>query len=313
MTTQFDRFHNDLSAAIAAGAPIQMSESSVRFTQKQLNQSKENMAKHLASSRSDSLSEAIESVSSVLPRYRAALKTFAQTQSMLPVLEGLTTQLMAEKKVAKALRHAFYYLFVLIGVAVFGLLLYSYRVIPEMLEIREDIAASLSRPVSDSFDPLPWIPLLTTVLACALAAMLIWFLSGGLKKLTMWCGGTEYVRKKTAYIALRITQLLIDSGMKPAESIDLGCALANCDQHGKSSVASAFNTEADVQDSHSIQKLADYFVASAHERLNYIRSVVPIVLVTIVGGSIALVFCLIVYWPFVGLLWDVTNSTGGAR
>ena len=313
MTTPFDRFHSDLGAAIAAGAPIQLSQSPVRLTQKQLDQAKEKMASHLAKSNSDSLTEVIESVDDVLPRYRAALKTFAQTKTMLPVLEGLTTQLIAEKKVGKALRHTFYYLFVLVGVTVLGMLFYSYKVMPEMLEIRKDVVATFNHPASESFDPLPWIPLFTTILAIVLGAMLIWFLWGGIKKLAMWCGGADYVRKKNSYIALRITQLLIESGMKPAESIELGCVLSNCDSKAQANVASAFNIESDVQDTIAIRRLGDYLIASAHERLNYIRTVVPITLITIVGGTITLIYCLIVYWPFVDLLWDVSHSMGGTR
>lgn len=314
MTTQFDRFHNDLSAAIAAGAPIQLSESGRRITQKELDVTKEKMANHLAKTESGSLKHAISSVSNVQPRYQAGLQTFAQTQTMLPVFEGLTTQLLAEKIVAKALRHSLYYLFVLVAVTLFGLVIYSYKVVPVLLDVREDarkIANGNGPPMS--LDLLSWVPVLTTILSVVLALMLIWFLLGGIKKLGMWVGGREYVRQRISHVAIRITQLLIDSGTNAEEAIELGCTLANCDQKGRGIVSSTFSFDSHLQDEGSVRRVVDYLAASANERLNYMRTAIPIAMVTVFGGLVTTAYCLLLFWPFVSLIWDVSNTTGGTQ
>ena len=87
--TGVDQFHDDLQAAIVSGVPLDLHRSGTGdvLTVGRVNELRKQIQPHVDLSGKISVPDDSLEFSS---RYIAALETFLQTRTMLPVLEGLT-------------------------------------------------------------------------------------------------------------------------------------------------------------------------------------------------------------------------------
>ena len=108
------RFHQDLAAALMVRVPLEIGSSRSRghrhrLTLSRLNELETQIDPWLTQSDSTSADRAeflhaLRSHAELPIRYRAALETFQQTNTMLPVLEGLTTRTVAQSQATRVLR-----------------------------------------------------------------------------------------------------------------------------------------------------------------------------------------------------------------
>ena len=312
--TEAKRFHNELKAARIAGVPIEIDEEpdpfSRRLSLKQLDELKisnpnpSNSNSDDARSQLAALSQAIATEQGLPKRFQAALQVFDQTGSMVPVLDGLSVQCISRQQVSRVMRRAFIYLIVLSAVAVSGLLIFKSRIAPFIVELRIEIAQSGSTK-SEQFDLTQWLALIITVIGCMLVLFAIWTLFGRASRIAIWLGGDHYLRCRTSASAIRTLQLLLDRGLPVNDAVSICCDLTGADKRMRKEVESAVQNSQSAQNLYS---LSDYLSILASQRLESMRVTAPTTLICSVGGIVALVYCVAIFWPIIALLKDLMKA-----
>jgi len=321
---EFETFHNDLNAAVMAQAPIELSSHNKpkRLTKSKMNRVRSLLGESLSENSPEALA-ALTNRSDLPSRYQAALQTFGRTGLMPPVLEGLSARLIAQRHVNRVLRHALAYFICLLGAALLGTLVFLYRIIPTMNMIQGDIEKHGGSDVVGGIDWVGWIPILAIVIAVLLALFSIWTILGGMTKIAMNLGGNHYVRCRTAATSLHVAKLLLEEGASVDEAVSISCELTATDPKGREEVQSAIEELASFQstdaqshtklpnharDSHYISSISNYLMISAQKRMDYMKMALPMGMVTIFGGIVALVYCFSIFVPIVQLIREL----GGA-
>ena len=281
------QFHNDLKAAIKMGVPIKIGLPSDDLEHLESNDA-------AASNPSATSSE----------RYASAKSIFAGTQSMVSVLDCLSVTASARRQVSKVLRRAFLYLFFFLLVAAWGLWLFTRSIAPTITAMREDLTKLAAINVPDSYDPIPFSFLLIKIITASLIAMMIWFCIGGITRLTMWMGGSSYVRHSQIATALRTIQQLFASGMEMEEAIQNASVSITDRDDFRAELKSIIGNEVTQERLHT---LAEFHSVSARQRLSHLRVSTPMVLVSLFGGGFALLYCTTVFWPIASLIYDMTT------
>ncbi len=215
--TEFQRFHNDLKAAVLARVPIEVNNASSRAADQRLTLSRLKQLETVA----QGTIQPGEHDDALPVRYAAALRTFSLVDSMSPVLDGLTTRYLATRRVEKILRGTLVYLFVLFAIALPGLLLFSMKIMPAFSRFRGDLLLPAAINAPDRFDVEPWVPVPASILIAGLVILLL-LIFGGAKKVAMWAGGRHYVRCRTSQTALQTFDCLpaVDCrSKKPFQSV----------------------------------------------------------------------------------------------
>jgi len=306
-STSFQRFNNDLKAALIAGVPLEIGSSDSAtgtqcLTTAKLNQFENELL--LAVSDENALEHALQSNSEVPSRYLAALQVFERTDCMPIVLDGLTVRLGAQSQVNQALRWTFIYLFFLLAVACAGMWLFISRVLPEIELMRDDLLLPAAVNAPPSFDLTPWFPLILGVFGGGCLILLVLMLTGGVSKIAMWLGGKRFVECRLTMMALRLTKILMDEGMSSGKAITTACDLNGAGDRVRSEIQKTIEATRDGTD---LDSLADYLTLAGNDRLAQLKTGTPIAVVSIVGGGIALVYCVAVFWPILSILKDMTT------
>ncbi len=305
-SNSFLRFHNDLKAALVAGIPLELGSAGSgigkRLTIDRLSQIEKVVAPSI--SEEDSSVNTIKSLSKVPARYAAAFQVFERTDSMPIVLDGLTTRGQARFEATRTLRWTFIYLFFLLVIAFAGLWLYTWRVLPMLALMRADLLLAAAVNAPPQFDPTPWFPLLVYLLGGTCFLFLILILSGGSTTVAMWLGGNQYLRCRLSTFSLRLTQILSDGGMPKEEAVAVACELSGADAKVRRKLQ---DTIADSSQAQNLESLADYLTLAGSDRLAHMGTTSPIVLVSVIGGAVALFYCLAVFWPIISILKDMTT------
>lgn len=310
-------FHNDLLAALKARVPLEMGDSQItRLTQQRLNQFRESLHGKFGDSPDlKSIDQAAGDSGELPGRYLAALRTFAWTDSMSAVLDGLTNRIISTRTVKRLLLHVFLYLLVVMAAALLGLLFFGLNVVPLIEFIREDLFLPATADRA-GFEFIAWLPVVIVAIAVLLVLTLVWSIFGGATRIAMWLGGRKYVRCWSSATALRTSQLLVESGMNIEDSIQVSCELAGVDAVGVEEIQSAIGQEQPQgdksgqagADQNDLRSMANYMLVLAQQRLERIRFIVPVLLVTLVGGLVSLVYCTAVFSTIIDLYWDLRLS-----
>lgn len=286
---ELERFHSDLMAALETRVPLEIGESSiVRLTKSKLNRFRESVVASLGETPEPESLDQLNDLSSNLPkRYLAALRTFAQTESMAPVLDGLTIRVTSMRKIKRLLRRVLLYLSFVLAAALLGLLIFSSNVSPVIEAVRTDTFLQ-QEELANRFDFIQWLPTFTVALAVMLILLVIWMLLGGATRTAMWLGGRKYVRCWTSATALRIMQLLSDKGMDVKDALQVSCDLAGVDGVGRRELQSVVlhdQAEGSTNLAQSdLQSFGNYLLVLSEHRLERMRLSVPIVLIALLGG-----------------------------
>ena len=125
---------------------------------------------------------------------------------------------------------------------------------------------------------------------------------GGVRWAVLRLGGHRYVHDCVSATALRILQWLADSGMPAEEAARVSCELADADPVVETEI------KASAQFPEQFGTLADYLAISADRTLEQLRIATPIGLVCTIGGGVALVYCLAIFWPILTMLKDLATA-----
>ena len=106
-------------------------------------------------------------------------------------------------------------------------------------------------------------------------------------------------------MALRVTQMLVEAGTPIDEAVSLSGDLTGADATVRRDIRKAV---AGSIDAHNLDTLADYLTIAGNNRLAYMKMTTPIALVSVFGGSIALVYCMAIFWPIISMLKDLTTA-----
>lgn len=301
-----EQFHNNLKAALIAKIPLAAGrDNRLSLTELENLQHRLKVITGDSGRRTDKLSTGIIRDETFPKWYRAAWTVFAQTGSMLPVLEVLSVRPLAIRDVSRALRWTIIYLLIVLTTALVGLLIIYIRVTPAIESFREDLQLPSAIEVTQHFDVQPWLPWIILVLTIGLILSLFWMLVGGIANLTSWLGGRRYVGWMISTTVLRVSQSLVRAGMAVKDAVSIGCDLTGAESKVQEEIQSMIQGADEIK---AIGQMADYCKLTANKQLSQLRIATPVVLITIFGGGLALMFCLIVFWPILSLLKDLPTA-----
>jgi hypothetical protein len=228
-------------------------------------------------------------------RFQAALQTFSATRSFTPVLEGLTVRGLALQQLRKVLRWPLIYLSAVLLLSVLGLSLFWYQVLPQIAIVRADTPMATQ---AMSWDFQAWLPGLIIGIALIAVGFMLFLLCGGFFRLLLWLGGASYVDSLCASTAQRIIPQLLYAGASSEQAISTSYALSGLKpekQHRYFPIHRSTDHDVWLQGS-------EYWMLIADLHLTRLKMLFPILTVTLIGGSVALIYAVAIYGPVVVML-----------
>ena len=302
------RFHDDLRAAVVAGVPLKIGErESKLLTLAKIDQLENQISPKLSTGNAideRTRQQFFDSLTEFPLRYRAAIQVFDRLGSMTPVLDGLTAQILAERRVAGTLRWSFSYLLLLLLLAASGLSLFLVWVVPAIESMRADLLLPAAIDAPPRLDLIQWLPGVIVAFSFCFGLLVVWLLTGGVAKVAMWLGGRHFVRCQTSKTTLRTLNALVDSGMPIDLAVSTGCDLTGADAIIRRDIQSS--APAAISPA-QLQTLTNYLTISANQRLTSMSAAAPIALVATVGGVIGLIYCVSIFWPMIAMIKDMAT------
>ena len=301
-----EQFHDDLKAAVIADIPLvvgqdhRLSVTELEKLQRQLEAVIQDPQRSV-----DKANREWWHVETLPAWYQAALSVFARTGSMLPVLEGLSVRPLAIRDIIRALRWTFIYLLIVATTALLGMCMFEVWVVPAIEYFREDLFLPAAIEAMPRFDVLPWLPWIIGVLALGVVSGVLAMLVGSIANLTTWLGGRRYVCCAISMTVLRISQSLVEADVAVDDAVSIGCELTGADSTVRREVQSMIQG---CDQPYAIGQMADCLRLTANSRLARMKIVTPVLLTAILGGGLAVIYCLIVFWPIVSLLKDLPRA-----
>lgn len=303
------RFHDDLRAALVARVPLDIGEQKTELlTLDQIDRLENLVLPRLLTD--DSTDEyvrqsAFEKLPDVNRRYQAALQTFDCLGTMSPILDGLTTRVLAQRRVARTLRWTIVYLLILLLIAVGGLSLFLVRIVPAFDQMRADLLLPAAINAPPRLDLIQWIPGIVVALGVCFVLLLSWFLLGGASKVAMWLGGRHFVRCQISKTSLGVISELLQSGQTEQEAVSIGCDLTGADADSREDIQSIVQPQTTAMQLNTFQS---YLTISANQRLASMKIATPVALITTFGGAIGLLYCVSIFWPIIAIVKDMATA-----
>lgn len=241
------------------------------------------------------------------PKYAAGFCVYWLTGCAGLVLDALTLERQVQRELAWFIRPCVGYLLLLATVASMG-----YLGVFSGLTALTDFQNDLLRQPRPSAEPLPgtgdaaapltpWLGLgVVVVLVIALCRPVSAMIALGL-------GGGGYRRSRRSTVAARLRQELTAAGCHAAEAIRLAHELTAAPPLERKNGATATPASQLFSESARVAFLAEHYRLSGNQRLRLLRVVSPLVLVIGVGGLGVLVYCLLLFWPLSGLLFELAE------
>ncbi|MEM9410849.1 MAG: hypothetical protein AAGA30_07025 [Planctomycetota bacterium] len=283
------QFHNDLSAAVLAKVPLDLSTSD--RTQNQISTERLEQIHNILSRD--------QSIEQLPDRLLAGWKIFQHTGLMEPVIEGLSVSRTARNELVESMAWTWRYMSLLIATAYGGLYFFSSVVAPIIVDLRIDSQkSSTSTPLSPE-QLLPAWPDALPAIGVLLLILYLWGFCGGTKQWSLWLCGGELTNLRSISSAIKATRLLVASDVPLDKSVDLGCDLVGI-SHIKPELM-----EVDYRNLDQTISKMDQFSHLASNRLSVIRFRVPLVAVSLVGGLIALLYGVLIFQPISIMLQEI--------
>lgn len=310
--SDFERFHRDLKAAAFAGVPLNIgdassSRGSAANTLGRLEQLGATVSSLVAHSKGNF--DAASAAADLPDRYQAALQIFAGTDSMLPVLEGLSIESRSAQMLARSIRWTMIYLFIVLAFSFLGLLFFSKNVVPSILNLRADLTLAAAISPSTQFDPIPWLPIIIGLFGVLAIGLLSWLLLFGFQRTAILLGGGKFVRSKILETTANNVAMLLKVGHSATSAADIGCRLAGVDATVQQEIVEAIEGPENLI---QLATLSEFSKLLGQRRLAFFQLGTPIILVSVVGGIVVLVYSAMIYWPIVALLKDLVTAGVGA-
>ena len=292
MEPSLQSFYADIKAAHAANVPVELTSRSLLQPAALPSESE---IHELA---------AEQSVANVDARHQAALGIHAQLGSMVPVLDGLSARAIAVGEFSTIIRRVLWYLSLLLLVTLFGLYYFGKHVVPKYMLMREDMESHYGF-TGASLDTFPYLIPLIIVVAVLLVISLLLLMTDRNSLLIGWFGGRKYVRLRVASAAARTLGLLATHDNSLSEATQNTATLYALDKVGQREFKSSFGEATDAK---TYQIISQYWSLKAAKNFEQARAVVPMVVLTVVGGGVAMAYGFLLYGPFIGLVQDFVKA-----
>lgn len=285
-------FYNDLRAAAEAGIAMEIGVDTTP-------------EKALTVADIDRFEKEISSATIVSPRLEAAIKTWRNSNSMIPVFEGLSTRINAWNRIGRLFRKSLLYILALAALAIAGLIHFRINVFPNVERIRQDlITIANSIPGSETGNSL-LVQIAIAVFSLMLVALVLWLIFGGSARTGWWIGGDRYIRCRTLATAARVMQLLVFKGMETESAAQVAGSLVGLDRYGMGELM--FTVKEFERDAVLSPSWADYLLMIADRQYVTTRTWGPLALSLTVGGIIALLYVMLAWLPIVSLFYDLSR------
>lgn len=312
--THIKAFHDDLRAAVLAEVPIGLAKQKQvpdrapvikQLTLDQVNRFEQDAMKslvHQSQTPPSGSTELTGGTEHANLQHQAGLRTYEQTDSMLPVLESLSAHQSTDRKISTTLRWTFTYLTILIAIAAAGMLMFAISVVPNIEALRSQ--SFLPQP---ELDPqrvvvFPWLLVVAYAWIGLLLVLLVWLLTGGFYRTSMFLGGLEMKRAKIASVALQTCQHLVQRGDKLETAIDTSCNLIAATSEERRRV---HKLASNAQTPEELGRTARLLEVESNRRLVDFKNRIPMRLTVLVGGVLTAMYCILLFWPITGLLQDL--------
>ncbi len=183
--------------------------------------------------------------------------------------------------------------------------MFALLVAPSIEYFRNDLLLPAAISVIRRFDVLPWLPWIIGVLAFGLVLALLGMLFNGVANVTPWLGGRRYLCCAMSMTILRIAQSLVRAEVAVDDAIAIGYELTGAESNIRREVHSMIQGS---DQAGTIGQMADCLRMAANNRLAHLRIVTPVLLTAMLGGGLAVSYCLIVFWPILSLLKDLPTA-----
>ena len=290
-------FNDAMRAAVAARAPVPWRRRQLEFNALEIQQGVTNIF---------SPSEYLSSSTPLQSRYRAALNVFFCTGSFDLVLDGLTARKLARSELARSIRWTLIYLTALLFGAATLLSFFNQSIVVVITQMRTDMTL-VPAVQSQQVDTVTWIPTLVGIFSWAWPALLLFVILGGSSYLA-WCvGGWGYETDFQCAITLRMAGQLAKNSVPLDVAVAVASMVVGANRRVQNSVREAVQ-ELDVESGipTDLTVAVSDFQSAAERRLSMIQLVLPILMLTIVGGTAVLAYSVAVFWPVVALLKDLS-------
>lgn len=298
-----EQFHNDLKAALIAKVPL-VAGNNRPLQMEQVDRLSQELQTILVPEQplTSEVALKIQNQSTLPEWYRAAWVVFIQTGSMVPVLEGLSSRKIAAGSLERALRWTFIHLSIIAIAAILGLAFFYVRSGAAIESLQEDVRLTSGQPETGGFGIVAWIVPVLGVLSLGTAVFISLFSMRGIPRLLQWIGGRVYLDNTTSGTAFRISQTLLRSGMGISDAVPLGLSLTCANEAVRKQVQSLIH---DDDEGDVVAQMASYFEHAAHRRLARLQIATPLFLISVFGGGLVALYCLLVFGPIISLLNDL--------
>ena len=287
-------FYADIEAARVANVPVELDSRSLL----------QSAASVSASTIRELAAAAEQNVANLDDRHQAAIGIHKQLGSMVPVLDGLSARAIASREFGVIIKRMLWYLCLVLLAAGIGLYCFNRYVAPEYGSVRRDM--ELYHGMTDfNLDAFPYLIPMIVVVVVLLVINVVLLLTGKTGFLLGWFGGRKYVRLKVAAAAARTLGLLASQDAPLAEATQNTATLYALDKVGQREFSNSLGEAADAE---TYQILSQYWSLKAAMIFERARTVVPVVVLTIVGGGVAVAYGFLVYGPLIGLVRDLVEA-----
>ena len=287
-------FYADIEAARVANVPVELDSRSLLQSATSLSES--SIRKLAAATK--------QNIANVDDRHQAAIGIHKQLGSMVPVLDGLSARAIANHEFGMIVKRVLWYLSLVLLVALLGLVYFNRSIVPEYNSVRQDM--ELYHGMTDfNLDAFPYLIPLMVIVGLLLVITIVLLLTGKTGFLMGWFGGRKYVRLKVAAAAARTLGLLVSQNVSLADATQSTATLYALDKVGQQQFCRSF---AEATDAETYQILSQYWSLKAAKIFERVRTVAPMVVLTVVGGGVAAAYGTVVYGPLIGLIQDLVQS-----
>jgi len=294
-STDLESFHNDLRAAVRAGVKLEIGDADAP-------------ARSLGVDAIDKLKEKLTSGSPLPERYQAAIDTWNKTESMIPVLEGLSTRISAWHRINILFRKSLIYVFAIAVLAIAGLIWFQLKILPEINVVRNDLI-TIARPIQNVSRSSAgfWATVTLVIFVLVLLALIWWLLRGGVARAGWWTGTGTYMRYRTLATAARTLQTLVAKGMEPETAAALSGKLAGLGPEGQGELLCSIRGI--ERDTILSSEWSDYLIMMAQQQYVTARTWGPTTFTVVIGGIFTLLYVVLAYWPITSLLYELSHNT----
>ena len=288
-------FLEDLKAAVLLGCELESGDSE--------SSSDTTLSKRLSVTQLDQLSNV--ETASWPQRMTVALGVFRQTGTMPIVFEALSVRLDSDRWVSRVLRKTWWYLLLVIATMVLGMFSVFYFANNDFQNFSADLKLSTTGDQATAVELMAWFP---TAMICGIVIGLLllgWLLLGGSRRLTMRLGGRKILQIQQTATLLKILEQVNPAGNNKGDSIELACDAVAAGPKIRSQVHAALD---DARSNVGLSAWAESLAKDARKRMTVIELWLPLMIVTLIGGGLAVFYCLLIYRPIISMLLEFASS-----